>query len=534
MAIPKLAGIETEYGILIFGEEESNPFYASRLMLEAYRHIGEPFVPCENYHGDMNDVMSSLMLSNGARYYIDHAHPEYSTPECRSIYDLVAADKAGERLLYACQCQVNKSLPEGQEIRLYKNNSDQKGNSYGCHENYLLSTALFEQLNHQTPLMLRYFIPFLVTRTVFCGAGKVGSENGTMPVGFQLSQRADFFETLIGLQTTHHRPLFNTRDEPHANKTQFRRLHVIPGDANMAEFSTYLKIGTTRLVLDMLEDGFFQDDLTLAEPLAAFKIVSRDLNFNTPLTLADGRRLTALEIQHIYSRRAEQYLEQINGNDEQMEVLDEWQDVLEQLPEQWNVLSNRLDWAVKKRLLDKYLHTQNITWQQVTAWQPIVEATLSTSEILARQTAEARGLFWSDYHKQREIYFGLRRLDLEYHDIRQGYHEESMGLFYQLQRRGAIECLLTDEEIQEKMTIPPIDTRAWLRGQCVTHFANNILRADWEQLYFRAPSGMNHVLDLTEPMGIENQSIKIDWQTLDNPEKLIKYCQKEFTRESDE
>jgi proteasome accessory factor A len=532
MAIPKLAGIETEYGIVFFGQEDSDPFYASRLVLEAYRHAGGPSVPCESYYYDVTDATSSLMLSNGARYYIDHAHPEYSTPECRSLSDLVAADKAGERLLYACQCQVNNTLPAGQEIRLYKNNSDQKNNSYGCHENYLLSATLFDLLHHKTSLMLRYFLPFLVTRTIFCGAGKVGSENNTSPVGFQLSQRADFFETLIGLQTTHHRPLFNTRDEPHANRAQFRRLHVIPGDANLAEFSTYLKVGATRLLLDMLEDGFIQDDLTLADPLAAFKTVSRDLNFNTPLTLADGRRMTALDIQHIYRARAEQYLEHIGGNDEQWEVLGEWQDVLERLPDQWETLSNRLDWAIKKRLLDRYLQPQGITWQQVTAWQPVVETTLSVPEILARQIAEQKGLRWDDHPKQREIYFGLRRLDLEYHDIRQGCHDENMGLFYQLQQRGAIERLLTDEEIQEKMITPPIDTRAWLRGQCVAHFANDILKADWDRLYFNAPLGIKNVLKLADPMGAKYQALEIDWQTLDNSAKLINYFREEFTVES--
>ena len=389
MNIPKMAaGIETEYGIMILGADLPDPFVASQLLLGAYWQIGSSPVPCSSYypsptyapsydtatkqpsteaenappasrsntgdrkrhrrkegeqsnqypHRTFSTRGTDLMLTNGARYYIDHGHPEYSTPECLSPRLLVAADKAGERILAACQHWVNatNSLPPDRQLLVYKNNTDYKNNSYGCHENYLLSTELFNNLLYRKlHLIFRYLLPFFVTRIIFCGAGKVGAENHTDPAGFQLSQRADFFETLFGLQTTQQRPLFNTRDEPHADPARYRRLHVILGDANIAEFSTFLKVGTMQLILQMMEDGFIRTDLTLSNPLSAIQTVSRDLTFRQPLQMEDGRQMTAVEVQQVYLDLAQQYLEQKDGSDEQWEVWEEWQDALSMLPDQW-------------------------------------------------------------------------------------------------------------------------------------------------------------------------------------------------------
>ena len=249
----------------------------------------------------------NAVLTNGARYYVDHAHPEYSSPECSDAMEAVLWDKAGERILARSIEAAAEVLPVGQEIVVYKNNSDRKGNSYGCHENYLLDRALpFARLASQ-------ITPHFVSRQIYTGAGKVGSEAagiGSDRVPFQLTQRAEFFEEEVGLETTLKRPLVNTRDEPHSDSQRYRRLHVIVGDANLAEVSTFLKVGVTALVLAMIEDDELAGlDLTLAAPVLAHRTVSYDLSLATPLELANGRRMTALEMQWELLDRARKYAE---------------------------------------------------------------------------------------------------------------------------------------------------------------------------------------------------------------------------------
>src|SRR6266700_5870153 len=224
----------------------------------------------------------NTVLTNGARYYVDHAHPEYSTPECADALELVCADKAGERILARSMQAARRLLGSGQEIVVYKNNTDGKGNSYGTHENYLVDRAV------PFATLVRHLLPWFVTRQVFTGAGKVGGENGTGHVGYQLSQRADFFEEEVGLETTLKRPIVNTRDEPHADPQKYRRLHVIVGDANLRELATFLKLGTTSLVLKMIEDDFLPE-LTLANPVASLHEISRDITCSVEVNLADGR-----------------------------------------------------------------------------------------------------------------------------------------------------------------------------------------------------------------------------------------------------
>src|SRR5437867_1838777 len=261
--------------------------------------------------------LANVILPNGARYYVDHAHPEYSTPECASPRGLVIHDKAGERILERSLEAVQTMLPAGQRLAIYKNNTDGKGNSYGCHENYLV--------DRRTPFgrIVRDLTPFFVTRQIFTGAGKVGFE-GTRSEGrrvtYQLSQRTHFFEAEVGLETTLKRPIINTRDEPHADPDKYRRLHVIIGDANMSEVATYLKLGTTAIVLKMIEDEYLPD-LTMANPVAALHEVSRDLSCTAQLRLADGRRLKAVEIQWEYLERARKYVEQEDDTPDNRDVL---------------------------------------------------------------------------------------------------------------------------------------------------------------------------------------------------------------------
>jgi proteasome accessory factor A len=576
LTTPKLVGIETEYGIFVLNAAISNPFIASRLVLgncqeagallrrqkvkesrlaqarRAQQSIyaapemqdirqldsGDPLaemldseqpIRAETYMAAYGWDYSSLMLPNGSRFYIDHAHPEYCTAETRLPRTAVAADKAGEIIVERARQRANTSraLAAGEEIAIYKNNSDHKGNSYGCHENYLLSASLYEDLImrrfHRT---LRVLIPFLTSRAIFCGSGKVGAENEKAADGYQLTQRADFFETLLGLQTTHNRPLINTRDEPHAARDQYRRLHVILGDANMAEYSTFLKIGTTQIVLSMLEDNAIALNFTFDDPIDAYQAISRDLTFNRPLQLDSGGTITALEMQRLFYAAAREYVEAKASEfaDDLLaayrEVLHVWADTLDKLGRDWRLLSTRLDWAIKRNLMERYLAGQRTDWAQVALWELPIELTLDQTREMLGESPEAvqaaikrlhgvRGsylesymarhaLSYADYWRQREIYFGLRRLDLEYHDIRRGAEPRQNGMFYRLQASGAVERLLTDAEIEPFIMTPPEDTRAYLRGMLLARFGEYVSHADWSEVSFREPY-MTHDFYITMP-----------------------------------
>src|SRR3989475_4555180 len=278
MAIRKVCGIETEYGIILRGAGESNPVTASSVLINAYvaraqRKVGWDFEdesPGRDARGfaregsmapEVETHLVNAVLTNGARYYVDHAHPEFSTPECADALECVRYDKAGERILARSMEAAAALLPAGQDVVVYKNNSDRKGNSYGTHENYLMDRAVpFGRI-------VQHVMPFFVTRQIFTGAGKVGTEAAPgFAVPFQLTQRADFFEEEVGLETTLKRPIVNTRDEPHCDPQKYRRLHVIVGDANLCEVATFLKLGTTAVVPSMIEDEFIDQDLSLASP----------------------------------------------------------------------------------------------------------------------------------------------------------------------------------------------------------------------------------------------------------------------------
>ena len=319
MAIPKVFGTETEYGIAAAGAPDFNPVLSSSLLISTYagslRRIrwdyeqesplrdARGFEPVPAREGSDEDLgLANVILPNGARYYVDHAHPEYSTPECITPRALVIHDKAGERILERSLDEVLTSMPSAPPLSIYKNNSDGKGNSYGTHENYLMDRSLpFGDI-------VRDLTPFFVTRIVFTGAGKVGAEAPWDERGhsiYQLTQRADFFETEVGLETTLKRPIINTRDEPHADPESYRRLHVIVGDANMCEVSTFLKIGTTAIVLKMIEDHALPD-LSIVNPVQALHEVSRDITCTREVTLTDGRQVSAVQLQWEYLEHAEE------------------------------------------------------------------------------------------------------------------------------------------------------------------------------------------------------------------------------------
>jgi proteasome accessory factor PafA2 len=468
MAIPKVIGTETEYGISAVSSPDFNPVLSSSLLISTYagtlRKIrwdyeqesplrdARGFEPVQVREPAEEDLgLANVILPNGARYYVDHAHPEYSTPECSGPRDLVVHDKAGERVLERSLLEMQKALPPGQRIAIYKNNSDGKGNSYGTHENYLVDRA--------TPFgsVVRDLTPFLVSRQVFTGAGKVGGEAPWDERDrhlFQLTQRADFFEAEVGLETTLKRPIINTRDEPHADPEKYRRLHVIVGDANMNEVATYLKLGTTALVLKMIEDEYLPD-LTLANPVSALHAVSRDLTCTESVRLADDRRMTAVQIQWEYLERAKKYVEQEDDTGDNQELLRRWEGVLAALETDPSTLHRQIDWVAKLRVLEGYRNRD--------------------------------GLDWSDPK--------LRLIDLQYHDVRR-----NRGLYYRLAETGKAERLVSDAEIDVAVMEPPEDTRAYFRGGCISRYPAAIAAASWDSIIFDTGRESLQRIPMREPL----------------------------------
>jgi proteasome accessory factor PafA2 len=476
MAIPKVFGTETEYGIAAAGAPDFNPVLSSSLLISTYagslRRIrwdyeqesplrdARGFEPVPAREGSDEDLgLANVILPNGARYYVDHAHPEYSTPECLTPRELVVHDKAGERILERSLEEVLRALPSAPPLSIYKNNSDGKGNSYGTHENYLVDRA--------TPFgdIVRDLTPFFVSRIVFTGAGKMGAEAAWDERGrsiFQLCQRADFFETEVGLETTLKRPIINTRDEPHADPEKYRRLHVIVGDANMCEVATYLKLGTTAIVLKLIEDQA-APKLQLQHPVASFHAVSRDLSLSEPLDLADGRSMTALQIQWEYYEHARKYVEREDDTLEQREVLARWEAILEALELDPDGLHGQVDWVAKRRLLNGY--------------------------------RERDGLEWGDPK--------LRAIDLQYHDVRR-----DRGLYYRLEAAGKVERLTTDAEVDEAIMEPPEDTRAYFRGRCISRFPDAIAAASWDSLIVDTGADALQRIPMREPLRGTKQHVE--------------------------
>ena len=383
MSARRVMGIETEYGISVPGQPGANAMVSSSQVVNAYqaattararraRWDFEEENPLRDARGfdlaaeaadasqltDEDLGLANVILTNGARLYVDHAHPEYSAPECTNPMDAVIWDKAGERVMAEAAARA-AALPGGPSIQLYKNNTDNKGASYGCHENYLMSRS--------TPFadIVRHLTPFFVSRQVMCGAGRVGQGADGRDEGFQLSQRADFFEVEVGLETTLKRPIINTRDEPHADPDKYRRLHVIIGDANMSEISTFLKLGTTALVLAMIEDRFLASDLAIESPVAELRAISHDPTLRHLVTLRDGRKMTGVQLQLEYLELARKFSEDKYGadvDDVTSDVLSRWESVLGRLAEDPMLLAHELDWVAKLEILEGYRARDGLSW----------------------------------------------------------------------------------------------------------------------------------------------------------------------------
>ena len=460
MAIPKIVGIETEFGIMVRGTVDWNPVSASSLLINAYvgtevgsvddraTPIAWDFID-EMPGADARDIMPpefamppevdthlvNAVLTNGARYYVDHAHPELSTPECRDALSVVLYDRAAELILADSMAAALSALPDGQEIVIYKDNSDRKGNAYGCHENYLLDRSLpFGQI-------ITAATTHFVTRQIFTGSGKVGSElpglsRSELP--YQLTQRAEHFEEEVGLETTLKRPIVNTRDEPHADSQKYRRLHVIVGDANLSQVATFLKVGTSAIVFAMLEDGAL-DQLAIDDPVPAMHHVSHDLTLADPILVAEGKRMTALEVQWELLGQAKRWADRFGldvvGEDCGKLVLERWEETLAGLESDPMSLAGQVDWVAKKRILEGFMDRHDCGW---------------------------------DDNR-------LSALDLQYHDLRPGKS---------LAAKAGLERLVDDADARVAITEPPPDTRAYFRGKCLQKFADNVVAANWDSIVF--------------------------------------------------
>ena len=499
MATPKVCGIETEYGI-IFKGGDVNPITSSSIIVNAYSQgkddlVGWDYIdehPGNDARGyslddylfpEYESQLVNTVLTNGARYYVDHAHPEISTPECRNALEAVLFDRAGEEIIRSSMQLANDGLPEHSEIVIYKNNSDGKGNSYGCHENYLVS--------RQTPFtqIAQQITTHFVTRQIFCGAGKVGVEHrgisgkdANQPA-FQISQRADFFEEEIGLETTLKRPIVNTRDEPHCDPTKYRRLHVIAGDANMSEVATLLKLGTTSIVLAMIEDGVFPEHLIVKDPVHAIRQVSHDTSLSACIMMTDGRMLSALQVQMEILEAAIQYasrygLESVDdsvGND----VLVRWAGVLDGLETDPLLVANIVDWIAKKRIVDGFAQRHNL------------------------QIDDAR----------------LKAIDLQYHDMRV---DKCLAL-----RAGLVE-LCAKPDVTSAMVKPPESTRAFFRGTVLQRWPNDVIAANWDSVVFDIPNQGLKRIPMPEPLRGTRQIIGDVLASSRNPAELIERLGSKF------
>jgi proteasome accessory factor A len=402
----RIFGLENEYGVTCTfrGQRRLSPDEVARYLFRRVVHWGRS---------------SNVFLENGARLYLDvGSHPEYATPECDTVHDLVAHDKAGERVLEALLSAAELRLHEegiSGDVYLFKNNTDSAGNSYGCHENYLVAR------HGEFARMAEVLIPFFVTRQVFAGAGKV--LHGPRGAHYCLSQRAEHIWEGVSSATTRSRPIINTRDEPHADAERYRRLHVIVGDSNMSEYTTFLKVGVTDLVLRMVEENTVMRDLTLENPIRAIREISHDITCKKKVRLANGRELSALDIQEQYLERAERFAEHSGLDPVGKEVLRDWADALEALRGQdLDRLRTKVDWIAKYRLIQAYRDKYGLP--------------LSHPKVAL--------------------------MDLAYHDV-----NRDRGLYYLLERRGQMERAVAERDVQRAMHDPPQTTRARLRGEFI-------------------------------------------------------------------
>ena len=402
----RIFGLENEYGVTCTfrGQRRLSPDEVARYLFRRVVSWGRS---------------SNVFLRNGARLYLDvGSHPEYATPECDNVVDLVAHDKAGERILEGLLVDADRRLREegiAGDIYLFKNNTDSAGNSYGCHENYLVGR------HGEFSRLADILVPFLVTRQMLCGAGKVlQTPRGAV---YCISQRAEHIWESVSSATTRSRPIINTRDEPHADAERFRRLHVIVGDSNMNEVTALLKVGATDIVLRMIEAGVVMRDLTLENPIRAIREVSHDMTCRRKVKLANGREASALEIQREYFEKASDFIDRRGGDPTTKRVLELWGRTIDAVDSgDLDKVAREVDWVTKHTLIERYRAKNNLG------------------------LASPR----------------VAQLDLAYHDV-----NRNRGLYYKLEKGGLVERVTTDLAVFEAKSVPPQTTRARLRGEFI-------------------------------------------------------------------
>ncbi len=441
----RIFGVETEYGI-IFTPEGRKTLPVEK----AIRFLFEKLITTEHF--------LNVFLENGARFYQDTGcHPEYATPECASPRQLIVYDKAGERILEDLQNYAEEKIREERiagKLSIFKNNTDFVGNSYGCHENYLVDRDVdFYYLAEQ-------LIPFLVTRQIYTGAGKVfQTQDG---VHYCISQRAQHIYQKISGTTTNDRSIINTRDEPHADREKYRRLHVIVGDSNMSEYTNFLKIGSCAVVLQMIEDNYINKDFTLRNPVKAIKDISYDTTCKRKLRLDNGREYSPIEIQREYCEMAKKYVEQAPVSDQLRQGLKEWDHILDCLDTDPDRLDRKVDWIIKRKLLEKYIAQRNLSW-----------------------------------HDPRVF-----MIDLQYHDIRR-----DRGFFHLLESNGAVDRMFTDAEIEKAKTEPPQDTRARMRGDFIKLARQNNIQYDLDWSNIRLGNLLNVRVICNNPFETDTEKV---------------------------
>jgi proteasome accessory factor PafA2 len=469
MAIAKVTGIETEYGIA--GGPDFDPITSSSIIVNAYAQQGRTRINWD-FEGESPDMdargrvdltsfapivethLANTVLTNGARLYVDHAHPEYSSPECRTPREATLYDVAGEQVMRRALEIANASLDPSQAITLYKNNSDGKGNSYGTHENYLVRRDL--EFAH----LIRAMVPHFISRQIVVGAGKVGSE--TEPAlernpAFQLSSRAEFFEEIVGLETTLKRPIINTRDEPHSDAERFRRLHVIIGDANMSQFATLVKLGSTSLLLAALEEfGVEQFPAMPRSPVHAVRAFAMDLSLSEAVACDDELSRSAWDFQDELWHVAERYVERTGADavaapEEVAVIMEQWREMLDGVRDDRAAVADRVDWVAKWRVMSGF--------------------------------KERHGL------KDRDA--KLLAIDLQYHDIRPTHS---------LAARVGLRTLYDDATVREAVHNPPPSTRAYFRGQCVARYPDQIVAANWDSVVFDLGEGPLQRVPMLDPL----------------------------------
>ncbi|GAB3074675.1 depupylase/deamidase Dop [Corynebacterium aquatimens] len=477
----RFMGTETEYGIMTPTDPHLSPIMSSTHAVVSYaamhtmaraRWDFQDEHPLKDARGfdlkryhtvpviDPNALgVANVVLPNGARYYVDHAHPEYSSPEVSNAWDAMVYDAAGDVIMNRTAAEIQRLYDEGvsvlggQEpcppVKFYKNNVDGKGASYGAHENYLYSRSTdFEQL-------AQGLIPFFVTRQIFAGAGRMGIGEKGDRNGFQISQRADYFFQEMSLETTLNRGIINTRDEPHADASAYGRLHVIVGDANLSQYATLLKMGTTSLVLDAIESGVDFSDLKLKEPVDELKAISHDLTLSHELRLIDGRRLSAIDIQREYLSRV------AAASAVDKHVLELWEEILGDLERDPLATADRLDWTAKWALIKGFVD---------------------------------RGVDIADPK--------LKAIDLQYADI-----NPAKSLHHKLVASGRMKQLVGADEIERAADTPPADSRAYLRGKIAELFGDSVVSSSWQTVVLATSDGHKRI-DISAVDGFTRQEVE--------------------------